>query len=322
MDVLRPSAMHSRWLFLPAAMLVCCMLGHVTAELSSPQWNEGCLCELKPTPAASSSSLAMHTIFGQRYFRKNGRVSRFCPCSVETVQQLNQELIAPLLFPLLNSTYFRYVKLSLERPCPFWDDGHGMCALRDCAVEACSADEERRLDQCGEELGDDQLGDVQRTDVATLGEQAPSWDLAASRWTDQLDVDNDGGAEYVDLVDNPEQYTGYSAAAGASRIWDELHTHNSFAEHGADDARHAAPMAVEQRLFARLLSGLHASVSSHIAIHYLLDRRNGTWGLELDEYARRLGEHLIDGYARRVPVAGEAASLDDARLPLIAADDE
>jgi ERO1-like protein alpha len=267
------------------------MLGHVTAELSSPQWNEGCLCELKPTPAASSSSLAMHTIFGQRYFRKNGRVSRFCPCSVETVQQLNQELIAPLLFPLLNSTYFRYVKLSLERPCPFWDDGHGMCALRDCAVEACSADEERRLDQCGEELGDDQLGDVQRTDVATLGEQAPSWDLAASRWTDQLEVDNDGGAEYVDLVDNPEQYTGYSAAAGASRIWDELHTHNSFAEHDADDARHAAPMAVEQQLFARLLSGLHASVSSHIAIHYLLDRRNGTWGLELDEYARRLGEH-------------------------------
>ena len=110
--------MHSRWLFLPA-LFVCCMLGHVTAELSSPQWNEGCLCELKPTPAASSSSLAMHTIFGQRYFRKNGRVSRFCPCSVETVQQLNQELIAPLLFPLLNSTYFRYVKLSLERPCPF-----------------------------------------------------------------------------------------------------------------------------------------------------------------------------------------------------------
>ena len=32
----------------------------------------------------------------------------------------------------------------------------------------------------------------------------------------------------MDLVDNPEQYTGYSRAAGASRIWDELHRYNSF----------------------------------------------------------------------------------------------
>ena len=28
-------------------------------------------------------------------------------------------------------------------------------------------------------------------------------------------------------VDNPEQYTGYSAAAGASRVWDEWHRYTS-----------------------------------------------------------------------------------------------
>ena len=50
-------------------------------------------------------------------------------------------------------------------------------------------------------------------------------------------------------------------------------------------------MPVEERLFYRLLSGLHASISSHIAANYLVDRRGGTWGLELDEYKRRLGDH-------------------------------
>ena len=51
-----------------------------------------------------------------------------------------------------------------------------------------------------------------------------------------------------------------------------------------------ATLPVEQRLFYRLLSGMHASVSSHIAANYLIDRRGGAWGLELDEYKRRLGD--------------------------------
>ena len=141
------------------------------------QWHEGCLCELKQTAAGAASDLAMPAIFGTSFFKQSGRVSQFCPCSIETVQRLNSELIMPRLLPLLNRTFFRYAKLDLERPCPFWDDSRsGSCVLRDCAVEACSEDEEHRLQQCGEEqaLG---LGEVQRTDAAALGAAAPSWDL-------------------------------------------------------------------------------------------------------------------------------------------------
>ena len=86
------------------------------------QWHEGCLCELKQTAATATSDLAMPAIFGTSFFKQSGRVSQFCPCSIETVQRLNSELIMPRLLPLLNRTFFRYVKLDLERPCPFWDD--------------------------------------------------------------------------------------------------------------------------------------------------------------------------------------------------------
>ena len=86
------------------------------------QWHEGCLCELKQTAATATSDLAMPAIFGTSFFKQSGRVSQFCPCSIETVQRLNSELIMPRLLPLLNRTFFRYIKLDLERPCPFWDD--------------------------------------------------------------------------------------------------------------------------------------------------------------------------------------------------------
>ena len=45
-------------------------------------------------------------------------------------------------------------------------------------------------------------------------------------WTEERAEADDQG-QYVDLVDNPEQYTGYSAAAGASRVWDEWHSYNN-----------------------------------------------------------------------------------------------
>ena len=168
------------------------------------QWNDGCLCDLKATPAASHSDLTMSSIFGTSFFRQNGKVAKFCPCSVETVQKLNSELIAPRLFPLLNRTFFRYAKVALENSCPFWDDSGGSCALRDwceadrepyraipplyfaawfslgfmferSAVEECSEDEVRRLGSCDE--GDATLGEVQRPSKAQLEIEAPSWDL-------------------------------------------------------------------------------------------------------------------------------------------------
>ena len=83
------------------------------------------------------------------------------------------KVIMPSLMPLLNRTFFRYAKISLERACPFWDDSGGSCMLRDCAVEECSEDELRRLDGCDGVS----LGDVHHIDTALLGEEAPSWDL-------------------------------------------------------------------------------------------------------------------------------------------------
>ena len=45
----------------------------------------------------------------------------------------------------------------------------------------------------------------------------------------------------------------------------------------------------EKRVFYRLISGMHASVSAHLTGKWLLDEMFGVWGPNLPEFERRLG---------------------------------
>ena len=47
-----------------------------------------------------------------------------CCCDVETVEDLNANLVAPKLSRLVNSTFFRFFKVDLYRDCPFWSGKH------------------------------------------------------------------------------------------------------------------------------------------------------------------------------------------------------
>ena len=115
------------------------------ACLSTIEWHEGCLCELKP--AATESDLGTHAIFGTQHFRSHGHVARFCPCSIETVQTLNAGLIVPRLLPLLNTTFFRYFRVELLSDCAFWED-RSTCRLPACGVEECDEAEVTRIAAC------------------------------------------------------------------------------------------------------------------------------------------------------------------------------
>uniref|UniRef100_A0ACB8GCJ9 ERO1-like protein beta n=1 Tax=Sphaerodactylus townsendi TaxID=933632 RepID=A0ACB8GCJ9_9SAUR len=59
-----------------------------------------------------------------------------CLCDIESIDDFNNLKIFPEIQKLLARDYFRYYKVNLKRPCPFWaDDGH--CSIRDCHVEPC-----------------------------------------------------------------------------------------------------------------------------------------------------------------------------------------
>ncbi len=93
--------------------------------------------------------------------------------------------------------------------------------------------------------------------------------------------DNDSPTiAYVDLLVNPEGYTGYTGPT-AWRIWKSIYDENCFPITGKD----VDGMCAEQRVFFRLISGLQSSINTHIA----LTRNDGNASLPL--WLERVGTH-------------------------------
>ena len=120
--------------------------------------------------------------------------------------------------------------------------------------------------------------------------------------------------DYVSLVDNPERFTGYAG----SDVWDAIYKENCFSKEeeisspyppslglfqAKNDLRHIlqanapSPNALtlddsclEKRVFYRIISGMHASISTHICVDYL-NQTTGAWGPNLQCYIDRLATH-------------------------------
>jgi hypothetical protein len=139
--------------------------------------------------------------------------------------------------------------------------------------EACV--EEETSSSSLDSVVDRTLGDVQ------------TWTDARSEWM----VDSADSLEYVDLHRNPERWTGYTQKTGADLVWEAIHNETTcFASTAAEaDCR-------EQRVFSRLISGLHASISMHIAKDFCV-KPGGKWmpceefGTSIEEFRRRLYDH-------------------------------
>ena len=120
--------------------------------------------------------------------------------------------------------------------------------------------------------------------------------------------------DYVSLVDNPERFTGY-AGESAHMVWDAIYRENCFSKpaqapppqnpfgkQATNDLRSVlqanAPSVlfspddtcIEKRVFHRIISGMHASISTHIC-HDYLNQTTGTWGPNLQCYKDRLAAY-------------------------------
>lgn len=67
----------------------------------------------------------------------------------------------------------------------------------------------------------------------------------------------------------------------AHRIWSAIYNQSCFTD---------GVSCSEERVFYRLISGMHASISCHLAANYLLDEQRGVWGPNLQEFKERLGK--------------------------------
>ena len=98
--------------------------------------------------------------------------------------------------------------------------------------------------------------------------------------------------DIVDLVTNPEQFTGYSGHA-AHQVWNTIYNELCFHPEEEEKTLYLTPetargMCREKRAFYKLVSGLHSSISVHLCTNYLLeDGDNPVWGKNFKEFQKR-----------------------------------
>ncbi|XP_044256756.1 ero1-like protein isoform X1 [Tribolium madens] len=241
-----------------------------------------------------------------------------CSCNVDTVDHFNNVKIYPRLRSLLHKGYFRFYKVNLRRPCPFWSDD-SRCSMRYCHVEACEdkdipvglkgglenhSSKNLYVTQSCEDDHNAELGYLNTTISAKVQEDIVLW----SAYDDAQDnfcvlEDNDSESEYVDLLLNPERFTGYKGKS-AHRIWNSIYMENCFTSTRNDNpyiqSSKLNNMCLEERVFYRVISGLHASINIHLCAQYLLSEtslseRDGKWGPNLSEFLTRFSKETTQG---------------------------
>eukprot|EP00079_Xenopus_tropicalis_P028803 XP_012823814.1 PREDICTED: ERO1-like protein alpha isoform X1 [Xenopus tropicalis] len=248
-----------------------------------------------------------------------------CTCDVETIDHFNNYGLFPKLQQLVASDYFRYYKANLKKPCPFWED-NSHCGVKDCAVKPCPTDEvpglkppgfkyteeanraHEEIDDCEKEK---RLSAVDESLSVEAQEAMLKWnrhDDSADNFC-ELDDEESPDAEYVDLLKNPERYTGYKGA-DTWRIWNSIYEENCFKPKAVQRPLNPLTstrgkvfynwldgLCVEKRAFYRLISGLHASINIHLCANYLLKDTwmDKIWGHNTAEFQKRFDATLTQG---------------------------
>ncbi|XP_031418008.1 ERO1-like protein beta isoform X2 [Clupea harengus] len=82
-----------------------------------------------------TTSLLHILYFGLLHAKLTG-VLDDCFCDIESIDAFNNFKLYPLIRKLTEKDFFRYYRVNLKRPCPFWAED-GQCSIKDCHVEPC-----------------------------------------------------------------------------------------------------------------------------------------------------------------------------------------
>jgi len=223
-------------------------------------------------------------------------------CDYETVNLETEKIFVPILDKLAQTTFFKYYRVNLEQRCPFWQDD-GVCMIKDCSVCECTRDEIPKpwiLEDFGPHPDTTSpakmVGDLFMESAEEGVENCQEQNALQKQCADShgglgnLDRTRGGGSFtrvpegyeiYVDLLKNPEGYTGYSGPS-AAKVWGAIHKENVFAAIEQEQC-------LEKRVFYRLISGLQGSITTQIAIRYKFE--DNSWGYNPKLWLKGVGQY-------------------------------
>lgn len=242
----------------------------------------------------------------------SGKIEDSC-CDYDTVQNLSDN-IRPVLENLTQTIFFKYFKVELYKSCHFWQEDL-LCVQKDCAVQVIPSEEiPPEWDQLN----------LSTVNFSPMGKDFQPFKHKKHNDKDFCIIEESSAGVYVDLIKNPERFTGY-AGQSAARVWKTIYEENCFdiprklsKDINLDISSRKIPfisppkdpndlagyvqalnkswnlfklddICMEKRVFYRLISGLHASISIHICDEYY-DKEKGDWVPNLDCFVYRLAQ--------------------------------
>ncbi|KAM7394808.1 hypothetical protein PAMP_021588 [Pampus punctatissimus] len=197
-----------------------------------------------------------------------------CFCDVESIDVFNNFKIYPRIKKLTERDYFRYYRVNLKRPCPFWpDDGH--CSIKDCHVEPCPES---------------------KIPVGIKSGNYNKYSQAANTMSDMTECEQAKELGAINSTLRPRSVYRPLNPLSPSRGVKE-----GFFKRARSKSLITAGLCLEKRVFYRLISGLHSSINIHLCAQYLLDEGWGrsVWGPNIQEFRQRFDTAETKGEGTR-----------------------
>ncbi|CAF0852159.1 unnamed protein product [Brachionus calyciflorus] len=232
-----------------------------------------------------------------------------CECKIESIDKLNNYQVHPRINTIVQKDYFRFIKLNLNKICQFWTDD-ARCSLKDCHVKSCNQDdlpasfrniinqqdENAQAENCEQSNPLGHINSSLSDESIKAFEDMKKYDDAQDNFCEP-DDETHAQAEYLDLVLNPERFTGYKAPH-AHKIWNSIYRENCFENTDRIAYGPEKNTCLEKRFFYRLVSGLHTSINVHLSARFLhkglLDQAD-VWGPNPEEFKKRFDPETTNG---------------------------
>jgi hypothetical protein len=213
-------------------------------------------------------------------------ITSTCNTTFNYIDELNTE-IRPYLVDLVRTEYFKHFKLNLDKQCKFWNAQH-FCATENCAVEILSPEQFNWSTVDNDAFKPSKLGQIAIPE--TTDSLSPSNVPETCEDLDYCHIDDDHQCVFVNLLENPERFTGYGGSQSFD-VWKAIYSENCFPNtNPMSMVSNEKEQCVEKNLFYRMVSGMHASIAVHLSNEYL-DGHTGEFYRDLKVFMERVGSH-------------------------------
>lgn len=185
--------------------------------------------------------------------------------------EINHEL-NPLLDEIRKSYFFRIFKINFDTACNFWTQNK-ICNFSTCSI--CQCDESEVPLPWKQDSIFDTVDKVNNDKMDFFNNLISKYNYSSNDWLIESEIDNKNGI-FVNLLKNPETWTNYQG----QKLWEAIYRENCFSK-SFDE------MCVEEKLFYRIISGLHTNINLHLSQNYLksdINSLNGKNETNIDEF--------------------------------------